>query len=79
MPNYEKRCAKDFEEATAAIRGIAFNAKIPVLSMIAILELTKHDLLSSPRLISMKTEDVKRFFAAVQKKADETHTSKGVS
>ena len=72
-----KKYVKNFEEATEAIQDIVFNAKIPVISMVAILETTKFELLRHSKGADAKK--AKEFLEALQKKADMQSDNKGVS
>ena len=69
---------KDYDEAVAAIHDIVHNAKIPVIVMVAILEVTKHRLLTE-HFLSKKTAEAKKFFEAMQKEAEKQDAGNGVS
>ncbi|KKL99944.1 hypothetical protein LCGC14_1809380 [marine sediment metagenome] len=68
---------KSFREAQKAISNIVQKARIPVISMIAILETEKFQLLS--RVDKTADEkDAKKFFAELQAVADERAENAGV-
>ena len=69
---------KNFEAATKAIDDIVFNAKIPIHSMVAILETKKFELLKSHTDYADKKE-AEKYFEALQKKGEKQNANKGVS
>ena len=68
---------KSYKEASKAIQDIVHNAKIPVITMIAILEATKFQLLSNHNKV-MNSRDLEKFFTAIQKEAEERAATRGV-
>ncbi len=69
---------KDYKEAVEAIDDLVFRAKIPMLTMVAVLEVTKHRLMMEHTLHGMEKETV-RFFAKLQKEAEKQNAGRGVS
>ena len=69
---------KNYNEAVEAIHNIVFKAKIPVHSMVAILEQEKYQLLSMS-MTSQDANEATKFFAALQKETEEKHAKQGVS
>ena len=68
---------KSYHEAMKAIQDIVFDAKIPIITMVAILEVTKQKLLIENAL-HQKEKEAKEFFDKLQECAEEASENAGV-
>ena len=69
---------KNYEETVKAIHNIVHGAKIPVITMVAILEVTKYQLLET-HSSAQNAKEAAAYFAMLQEEAQKKAASRGVS